>query len=200
MPTVNNKAIVDKAVSILSGLYKGVLRQHHLNGSVDFSGLSEQIMLAIQQGETGRIESIINSFVDGKIRNYDKVAGELAIKADKAANHRRTVDGLIGFSKTWNKQCATAIANNVTIEKQQTEKNAFRESLTISQEVPSRYKEEVSIQEAVQRNAQILYEKTGNIPEGYILTEEGKVIKDEKVQRENNIGREEKSTDDSMQL
>ena len=155
MPIVNNKAIVDKAVSILSGLYKGVLKQHHLNGNVDFSGLSEQIMLAVQQGETDRIESIINKFVDGKIRNYDKVAGDLAIKADRAANHRRTVDDLIG-----------------SIPKQQG-----------------------SIEDAIQKNAQILYERTGNLPEGYILNEEGKVVKDSTTQDIVGMEQEEKTTD-----
>lgn len=200
MPTVNNKAIVDKAVSILSGLYRGILRQHHLKGNVDFSGLSEQIMLAVEQGEIGRIESIINNYVDGKIRNYDNVAGDLAIKADRAANHRRTVEDLIGFSRTWSKQCAAAIAGNIVIEKKQSEAKTFRDSLASFQGDTSMQKGEVSIEEAIQRNAQIVYEKTGNIPEGYILTDEGKVIRDKRAQKENDSRQEEKSTDDSMQL
>lgn len=196
MPIVNNKAIVDKAVSILSGLYKGVLKQHHLNGNVDFSGLSEQIMLAVQQGETDRIESIINKFVDGKIRNYDKVAGDLAIKADRAANHRRTVDDLIGFSRTWNSQCATAIANNVHIEKRQDEgRKNFRDSLANFQEGGSIPKQQGSIEDAIQKNAQILYERTGNLPEGYILNEEGKVVKDSTTHDIVGMVQEEKTTD-----
>ena len=191
MPTINDKAMVDKAVSILSGLYKNVLKQHNLKGNVDFSGLSEHILLAIQQGQTGMIESIINGFVDEKIRNYDKVAGDLAAKADKLTNHRRAMDDLIGFSKTWNKQCATAITSAILSKEKQTSKDDSKASKTETLGP----KENTSIEEAGQRNAQILYEKTGKVPEGYNLSDAGQVIKDKDMMSE-----EGKSQNDGMEL
>lgn len=56
MPKVNNKAIVDKSVDILSTLYKNILKKNHLQDSVDFSGLSEQIMNLLNEGSTNQIQ------------------------------------------------------------------------------------------------------------------------------------------------
>lgn len=202
MANINNRAIVDKAVDILSDLYKKVLRQHNLSGNVDFSGLSEQIMAALEQGSTDKIESIISKFVDNKIRNYDKVAGELAIKANKASNHRKTVDDLIGFSKKWNSQCAEAIARNVTIEKPQlkAENKSFRESLADFRSDSVESGNEISVDEALQKNAQALYEKTGKVPEGYMLNQDGKVIKERSSGEISKDEPQENSKDNEIQL
>ena len=45
------------------------------------------------------------------------------------------------------------------------------------------------------KNAQILYERTGNLPEGYILNEEGKVVKDSTTHDIVGMVQEEKTTD-----
>ena len=50
-------------------------------------------------------------------------------------------------------------------------------------------------QNLIQKNAQILYERTGNLPEGYILNEEGKVVKDSTTQDIVGMEQEEKTTD-----
>ena len=182
MQNVSNKFVVDKAVGMLANLYKGVLRKHHSNGEVDFSGLSEMIMFAVEQGSLDQIESIINKFVDAKIRNYDRIAGAFAEKAREgkmeslSKRHKNIVSDLIGFGKKWNSQCAQAIAQNVKVEKTQAE--GFRQGLKNFKSDGAEPTNQVTIDEALQRNAQSLYEKTGRVPEGYTLNQDGQVIKE----------------------
>lgn len=199
MPIVNNKAIVDKSIDILSTLYKNILKKHHLQGSVDFSGLSEQIMNSLNDGSTNQIQQIIDQFVDNKIRNYDTIAGELALKADKSQNHRQTMDDLIGFSKILNSQCAGAISKNITIEKSNTQPS-FRESLSNFSTNSSNQENINSLDDALRKNAEQLYKKTGQIPNGYILNEDGRLIKDENLKQHSERKSKETSIADDLVL
>ena len=163
-------------------LYKGILRKHNSQGSVDFSGLPELILSAVEQGSLKQIESIINQFVDAKINNYDRVAGEIAESAREgkleslSKRHRKIVDDMRGFGKKWNSQCAQAIAKNVKVEK--TQAQGFREGLANFKSDGPEPAKQISIDDALQRNAQSLYEKTGNVPEGYTLNQDGQVMKE----------------------
>lgn len=176
LANVSNKAIVDKSIDILGSLYQDILKKHKLIDGVDFSGLSEEIMSALEQGRTEQVNSIIDKFVDGKIKRYDIVAGERDIKRGAAKQHRRAVDDLIGFSKKYNRMCTEAILNNVKVEKKQ--ELSFRESLSNFQSEDREQENNVSIEEALQKNAQQLYERTGEVPNGYALGEDGQVYRD----------------------
>lgn len=201
LPNMDNNALVDRAVDILANLYNGILKKHHLNNqSIDFSGLSKQIMTEVEQGSTDKIESIINKYTDTKIRNYDTIAGELAARTHLTSitsKHRKVVQDLIGFGKKWNSQCAEAIARNVKIEQQQ--EGSFRETLTNFKSDGKEPSSEISIDEALQRNAQSLYERTGNIPEGYTLDKDGQVRKDRNLEDTPKVEPKETSEHD-MQL
>lgn len=203
MPNVSNKFVVDKAVDMLANLYKGILRKHHSNGEVDFSGLSELIMSAVEQGSLEQIDPIINKFVDTKIRNYDRIAGALAERA-RAGNmdslskrHKKIVEDMIGFGKKWNSQCAQAIAQNVKVAK--TQEQGFREGLANFRSDGAEPAKQVSIDEALQRNAQSLYERTGKVPEGYTLNQDGQVMKEKNNEDTSKVEPKE-STIEDMQL
>ena len=180
MGNTNNKVIVDKSIDILATLYQRLFQKHGLNASIDFSGLSEQIMNALNNGSTVQIQSVINDFIDDKIQNYNLKAGEKAQKAAQLHRHRETMKDLLDFSKTYNKACAEAISNNVSLENTNSQDNkqqpSFKKSLAnFSSSQPSP-EQSVSMEEALRRNAQALYERTGQVPNGYIL-QNGQVIK-----------------------
>ena len=126
MGTLSNKAIVDRCVDILANQFRITMRNSYqnngmiYNGNVDFSGLSEQIMAELENGNTNNIESIINRFVGEKIQNFDKVAGEKMSKRGYTSVHRNIVTDLMTLGKNLNGKCAEAIIKNVTIEKTET--------------------------------------------------------------------------------
>lgn len=198
LQNVSNKVVVDKCVDVLANLYKGILRKHHSQGSVDFSGLSELIMSVVEQGSLEQIEPIINQFVETKINNYDKVAGEIAERAQNgkleslAKRHKKIVEDMKGFGQKWIKQCTQAIAQNVKVEK--TQAQSFREGLANFKS--SDQEKQISVDEALQRNAQSLYEKTGKVPEGYNLNQDGKVIKDKHIDDVKRIDPNENAVED----
>ena len=182
LSNVNNKYVVDKCVDVLANCYKGILKKYNSHGNVDFLGLSELIMSAVERGELEQIEPIINQFVGDKISNYDKVAGEIAERAQNgkleslSKRHKKIVEDMRGLGQKWIKQCAQAITQNVKVEK--TQAQSFREGLAnfrCNGEEPAK---QISVDEALQRNAKALYERTGKIPEGYILNADGQVIKE----------------------
>ena len=189
MANISNKAIVDRCVDILSTQFRMTLRKSYqnnglnYNGSVDFSGLSEQIMAQLETGDTSNIESIINRFVGDKIQNFDKVAGEKISKNGYSSMHRSIVNDLIGLGKKLSGKCAEAIINNVTIEKTETtlegdKASTFRQGLSNFKSENEGQAEPVSIEDALQKNAQQLYEKTGEVPNGYALGEDGQVFRE----------------------
>lgn len=57
----------------------------------------------------------------------------------------------------------------------------------------------ISVDEALQKNAQSLYEKTGKVPEGYILNADGQVIK-EKISKEPTKEETKEDNVESMEL
>lgn len=185
MGSTNNKVIVDKSVDILTTLYQRLLQKHGLKASIDFSGLSEQIMNALNSGSTAQIQSVINSFIDDKIRTFDLKAGEKALKSAQSHRHRAVMNDLIGFSKTYNKACAEAISNNVTLENTNSQDNkqqpSFKESIANFSSSQPPPEQSVSMEEALRRNAQALYERTGKVPNGYTL-QNGQVIKDKSAE------------------
>lgn len=189
MANISNKAIVDRCVDILATQFRMTLRNSYQNngltykGSVDFSGLSEQIMAELESGDTTNIEAIINKFVGDKIQNFDKVAGETISKSGYSNMHRSIVNDLIGLGKNLNEKCANAIINNVTIEKTEPtlegdKASAFRQGLSNFKSENEGQAKPVSAEEALQKNAQQLYEKTGEVPNGYALGEDGQVFRE----------------------
>ena len=144
-------------------------------------------MSAIEQGTLEQIEPIINQFVGDKINNYDKVAGEIAERAGNGKleslpkRHKKIVEDMKGLGQKWIKQCAQAITQNIKIEK--TQAQSFREGLANFRNGGVEPAKQISVDEALQKNAQSLYEKTGRVPEGYILNADGQVIK-EKISKE----------------
>ena len=195
---LNNRAIVDRYVDILANQFRMTLRNSYqkkgltYDGSVDFSGLSEQIMSELESGNTSNIESVINRFVGEKIRNFYKVAGGKISKHGYSNMHRSIVNDLIGLGKNLNGKCADAIINNVSIGKTEPTVDDDKES-TFRQEL-SNFKSEnegqpgaVSIEEALQKNAQQLYERTGEVPNGYALGEDGQVFRETKDDNQQRI-------------
>lgn len=185
MANVNNSAVLDQIINILSDQYRQTLRNSYgknglnFRGSVDFSGLKEQLMASIESGDMSKVESVINTFVQGKIHDFDTKAGEIMTKNGYAGVHRKIIDDLMGFSQKINRQCADAISRNIVVP-EKSQGQTFRESLQNFQSNPEQ-QNAVSHEEALLRSAQTIYDKTGNVPEGYILNEDGKIIRDETV-------------------
>jgi len=186
---LSNKSIVDRCVDILSTQFRMTLRNSYqnnglnYNGNVDFSGLSEQLMAELENGSTANIESIINRFVGEKIQNFDKAAGEIASKRGGLDKHRNIVNDLIGLGKNLNGKCADAIINNVTIEKTEVtldddKASTFRQGLSNFKSENEGQPGAISMEEALQKNAQQLYERTGEVPNGYALGEDGQVFRE----------------------
>jgi len=186
---LSNKSIVDRCVDILSTQFRMTLRNSYqnnglnYNGNVDFSGLSEQLMAELENGNTTNIESIINRFVGEKIQNFDKAAGEIASKRGGLDKHRNIVNDLIGLGKNLNGKCADAIINNVTIEKTEVtldddKASTFRQGLSNFKSENEGQPGAISMEEALQKNAQQLYERTGEVPNGYALGEDGQVFRE----------------------
>ena len=157
--------------------YQNILKKHNLKDGVDFSGLSEKIMLALEQGNVEQVHSIIDKFVEDKIKRYDIVAGERDMKRGTTKQHREAVNDLIGFSKKYNSMCTEAILKNVKVEPKQAP--SFRENVLNFQSGDREPANNVSNEEALRRNAQRLYEKTGQVPQGYVLQEDGQVDREE---------------------
>lgn len=200
MGSTNNKAIVDKSVDILATLYQRLFQKHGLKATIDFSGLSEQIMNALNSGSTVQIQSVINDFIDAKIQTYDSKASEKAQKAAQLHRHRDTMKDLLDCSKTYNKACAEAISNNVTLENSNSQDNkqqpSFKESIANFSSSQPPPEQSVSMEEALRRNAQALYERTGKVPNGYTL-QNGQVIKDKSA--ENTSKPEQKLQESSLE-
>lgn len=200
MANVNNREVLDQIINILSDQYRQTLRNSYgknglnFRGSVDFSGLKEQLMASIENGDMSRVESVINTFVQGKIQDFDTKAGEIMTKNGYAGVHRKIIDDLMGFSQKINRQCADAISKKVVVP-EKTQGQSFRESLQNFQSNSEQHNA-VSQEEALLRSAQTVYEKTGNVPDGYSLNEDGKIIRDETVTKTQQVDTPEISNDD----
>lgn len=70
-------------------------------------------MKAITAGKnSSEIEGIIKAFFDERIEQFDKRAGEIAVKEGKTVKHRKVIEELRGLGGKFNRSCAEAIVNH----------------------------------------------------------------------------------------
>lgn len=110
------RSVVDKQVDILAKGYASILKKHKMIGQVGTLGLSDKIMQALAAGKNSiEIEQIIETFFDERIGDFDKRAGEIAVKEGKSARHRAVMEDLRGLRGKIDKTCAEAIAGDKAV-------------------------------------------------------------------------------------
>lgn len=111
------KSVVDKQVDVLAKGYTDILRKHRMIGQVGTLGLSDKIMQALAAGKNSiEIEQIIETFFDERIGDFDKRAGEIAVKEGKSAKHRAVMEDLRGLRGKIDKTCAEAIIGDKAVK------------------------------------------------------------------------------------
>lgn len=111
------KSVVDKQVDVLAKGYTDILRKHRMIGQVGTLGLSDKIMQALATGKNSiEIEQIIETFFDERIGDFDKRAGEIAVKEGKSAKHRAVMEDLRGLRGKIDKTCAEAIIGDKAVK------------------------------------------------------------------------------------
>ena len=110
------RSVVDKQVDILAKGYASILKKHKMIGQVGTLGLSDKIMQALAIGKNSiEIEQIIETFFDERIGDFDKRAGEIAVKEGKSAKHRAVMEDLRGLRGKIDKTCAEAITGDKAV-------------------------------------------------------------------------------------
>lgn len=111
----NKKVVVDKMIDILARQYRKVLRKYEMQGNVDVTELSSKIINSLEEGkDVTQIQSEITNFFGERIEEFNRKAGEIAIKEGKSLKHKKLMEDLRGLSGKFDKECAEAIIKFTT--------------------------------------------------------------------------------------
>lgn len=113
----NLKSVIDKQVDALAKDYAKILQKYDMNTNVNTLGLSNKIMQALAMGEN--VEEVIKTFFDERIEEFDRRAGEVAVKEGKTAKHIKVMADLKGLRGKFDRERAEAIMKDKTVKENQ---------------------------------------------------------------------------------
>ena len=158
------------------------------NRNIDLSGIEDRLISAVEKGKIEQISLILDEGVANEmlkvIRNIHPI-----MRKTYGENLQNVLNQMIAKAKDTNIRYSEIIAktNNAP-------ENDFRTSLQNTQ--GSKVQEQVPIEEALMRNAKSFYERTGEVPNGYILDEQGILIRDKDTMKTTEIPEQVKKNDD----
>jgi len=199
---ISNRELVDRIVGELSKDFGNKLKEvsqnkgFGWNGSFDFSDLTDKIISAIESGKEKDVGLIIDNAVATKLRNW--IDGINPTMKKFYSNKLKEIAGqMVNHAMKNDKIYADMITENVNENREgQSKEQLFRQELLSFKGENEGQPGTVSMEEALQKNAQQLYERTGKVPNGYVLGEDGQVFKEK---REDDQPHVEQRTDIEME-
>ena len=156
------------------------------NRDIDLSGIEDRLIAAIEKGETEQISLILDQGVANEMMKAIKSIKPIMLKT-YGEKLQSVINEMIAKSKDTDMRYADMISKI-----KDSPANDFRTSLQDingSTELP-----QIPIEETLDINAEIYYKRTGEIPNGYVLGEDGKLVRDGSTR----IAGESKSEKDSQ--